>query len=85
MQAKKLLLGVVMAASLGVVLTGCGSSGTTTPRVEPTSPLDTASQSVSNFIAYIQGLASSDSIDPVVIDTLTAPSDEAAEPITVSS
>lgn len=87
MLSKKLLLGVIMATAIGA-LAGCGGNddsssvpNTPPPVVDATKP----SESVDNFIAYIMALVSSDTTEPVAIDSITAPTNDTTEPVAIGA
>jgi hypothetical protein len=82
MMNKKALLAVCCSALL---LVACGGGDDDeTPAVTSQVP-DSASASVSGFIAYLQALvvASADTLEPVDVSAVTPPSDDTASPATV--
>ncbi|MEO8859048.1 MAG: hypothetical protein ABI343_18840 [Burkholderiaceae bacterium] len=80
---------VASAMTTALVLYGCGGGGGGGDgggNVEAASVPDSASASVSAFIAFIAGLSGSDETsEPLVIgDTFAAPTDDASDPQTLS-
>ncbi len=74
------------AAALAAALAGCGDSGSDTVTVDngPERVPASATVSASAYTAYVAGLPAADQREPVVVDGVTPPTSETAEPVAVA-
>ena len=78
-------MGVALAAPLLISACG-GSDNSDSPTLATTQVPDSASQSIADFIGYLQEptASSADTLEPVDTSTVTAPTDETSEPLKVN-
>lgn len=78
MKIKELLLAAAMATALAMA--GCGGDGVVADAATPSVP-DSAASSVDAFVAFLTGLVTDDTSEPLAIgDTFVAPTTDTGEP-----
>lgn len=82
MRTHDLFSTTLTALALAAALAGCGG-GNNSDAVVSTPPAS-ANASASGFIAFLLGLVSDESSEPLAIDTLTPPLEDTTEPIPLS-
>ena len=83
----RIIRGALAVAGAAALLTACGGGGSSSDIIPPTSLVPPeASQSVANFIFYIQELvaSSADTLEPVDISQVSPPVDNTGEPVNVN-
>jgi ABC-type glycerol-3-phosphate transport system substrate-binding protein len=80
MKTKNLLLAAAMATALALVGCGGGNDGVVADAAAPSVP-DSAASSVDAFVAFLTGLVTDDTSEPLAIgDTFVAPTTDTLEP-----
>ncbi len=74
-------LGAIAAASIAMVLAGCGGDDHAPDPYEARGEAIPASAAASpgSFVSYIAGLPASDTDEPLVLEGFTAPADDTTE------
>ncbi len=76
------IIGAATALTLAIGLSACGSSNDDNPPPAPApgSQIPPSASSVAGFIAFLQGLASSDTSEPLTVGNFSPPADDTTEP-----